>query len=103
MIDNTSGIVPKGPRILVKPHVVDETFEGSSLVMPKELQNREQMGDTNGTVIALGNGCYNDEPEPWCQAGDHIIFAKYAGLVQKGDDGVEYRLIRDVDVVATRS
>ena len=59
------------------------------------------MANTTGIVVAMGPDCFKDESTLWCVPGDKIIFAKYAGLLYKGGDGMEYRMINDKDVVGT--
>lgn len=61
------------------------------------------MGQTEGTVISLGNTAYADQSAPWCKAGDRVIFARYAGTETVGSDGKTYRLVNDLDVKAVRT
>ena len=52
----------------------------------------------------MGTTAYADQKDPWCKVGDFITFGKYSGLIYKGEetkDGKEYRVINDLDVVAT--
>lgn len=100
-IVNKSGIYPKGPRILVRP---TETLRESAggIIIPMTTAEREDLASMFGHVVAMGPTCYLTEPEPRCAVGDYIIFAKYAGTIFKGDDGVSYRLINSTDVVATK-
>ena len=100
-MNNVSGINPVGWRILVKPKEVKEVSEGGIILTTQVNKEREQMANTTGVVIAMGNECYADESAPWCTEGDKIIFAKYAGLLYRGKDGLEYRLINDKDVTGT--
>jgi len=95
---NPSGINPVGPRILVLPKEVMEKSAGGIILSTEKTKEREQMANTTGVVIAMGSECYANETS-WCQEGDKIIFAKYAGLLYKGRDGVQYRVINDTDVV----
>jgi co-chaperonin GroES (HSP10) len=37
---------------------------------------------------------------PWCKVGDKVAFAKYAGLLYQGKDGVKYRMVNDGDITA---
>ncbi|MDE2097562.1 MAG: co-chaperone GroES [Patescibacteria group bacterium] len=96
---NTSGITPCGHRILVLPEEV-ETKTKSGIILHDKLAEREEMAQIRGTVIEVGGDSYQDTPTVWCQAGDRILFAKYAGLVYDGQDGKKYRVINDLDVVA---
>ena len=59
------------------------------------------MGQTEATVIApWGPTAYPTQAQPWCVAGDQVIFARYAGTERVGADGEVYRLINDLDVKA---
>ena len=98
---NDSGIRPVGPRILVRPKEVLEKSAGGIILSTEKTKEREQMSNTTGIVISMGSQCFYDEDTPWCKVGDKVIFAKYAGLLYKGKDGVQYRMINDRDVTGT--
>lgn len=100
-MSNESGINPCGWRILIKPKEVMEKSAGGIILATESTKEREQMANTTGVVIAMGDQCYQDESTPWCTVGDKVIFAKYAGLLYKGRDGTQYRLINDKDVTGT--
>ena len=100
-MSNESGINPCGWRVLIKPQEINEVSKGGIILTTEITKEREQMGNTTGIVIAMGTQCYADEPEPWCQLGDKVIFAKYAGLVYLGKDGNQYRMVNDKDVTGT--
>lgn len=94
------GVRPVGHILLVLPLEVEKKT-ASGIVLATESQNRrEEMGQTEAQVIALGSTAYNDQPEPWCSVGDRVVFARYAGTERKGADGKMYRLINDLDVKA---
>jgi len=102
MLTNTSGIIPKGHRILVLPEVIEEKSTGGIIINVGNDMKREELAQINGTVVAMGNTCYHDQVEPWCAVGDTVIFGKYSGLFYTGDDEKKYRIVNDLDVVATR-
>jgi co-chaperonin GroES (HSP10) len=99
-MQNTSGIHPKGHRVLILPDVVEETTESGIIVSVGIELDRERLAQLKGTIVELGNTAWLDQPAPWAAAGDHVIFGKYSGLIYKGADGKEYRIINDLDVVA---
>lgn len=102
---NTSGIVPCGHRVLLLPDQVEEVTKGGIVVMTQEQSVKEQMGQIEGTVIAIGESCWKEFKNPWCKVGDRVIFSKYGGLIYDGkqtDDGKTYRIISDLDVVAVK-
>jgi len=100
-MSNESGINPVGWRILVKPQEINETSAGGIIVTTGSFKDREQLGNTTGIVVAMGDQCYADEPTPWCAVGNKVIFAKYAGLMYLGKDGQQYRMINDKDITGT--
>jgi len=99
-MQNTSGIHPKGHRVLILPDPVEEVTQSGIIVSVGENRDRERLAQLKGTVVELGNTAWLDQPSPWAQVGDHVIFGKYSGLIYQGDDSKEYRIINDLDVVA---
>mgnify|MGYP003653511067 CR=1 FL=1 len=98
---NSSGINPAGHRILVLPMDVAEKTESGIILNTEGQREREQMSNTTGVVVAMGDTCYLDSETPWCKVGDKVAFAKYAGLLYTGQDGVKYRMFNDGDITAT--
>jgi co-chaperonin GroES (HSP10) len=98
-IENKSGIRPVGVSILVKPDPIEQTTASGIITSTHAQHEREEMGQTDGVVIAIGPNAYFDET-PRCEVGDRVVMAKYAGMVRKGLDEATYRLIKDDDVKA---
>lgn len=98
---NDSGINPKGHRILVLPDEVETKTASGIVVATGTAELREQLAQVDGIVIAMGNTCFSDQPESWCAVGERVIFGKYSGIIRDGKDGKKYRIINDLDVVAT--
>lgn len=100
MTINKSGIVPAGHRILVKPDPVEEVSSGGIVLSTKETREREQMAQVDGTLVAVGATAWKDQPDgAWAKVGDRVSIGKYAGLLRKGKDGEEYRIVNDLDLV----
>ena len=102
---NKSGITPVGLSILVEPEQVEETTASGIIVAtPSELE-REQLRQTDGVVLAVGPIAFYDERDgrnnviPRCKVGDRIVMKAYAGMMRKGTDGRQYRIIADSDVI----
>lgn len=95
------GIYPKGHRVLVLPDEVETKSAGGIITSVGTSALREELAQVDGVVVAMGNTCYSDQPEAWCQVGDRVIFGKYSGIIREGKDGKKYRVINDLDVVAT--
>ena len=100
-MSNESGINHCGWRVLIKQQEVKEVSKGGIILTTEVTKEREQMGNTTGVVVSMGDQCFADEPAPWCKVGDKIIFAKYAGLLYLGKDGNQYRMINDKDITGT--
>jgi co-chaperonin GroES (HSP10) len=95
-MSNESGINPQGWRVLILPLEIETKTESGIIVTTVENTEREQMANTTGQVVAMGEECNN-----WCKVGDRVVFAKFSGLVYLGKDNRKYRVINDQDIVAT--
>lgn len=100
MTQNTSGIHPKGHRVLILPDPVEEVTQSGIILSVGQERDRERLAQLKGTVVEIGDSAWLDQPSPWAKVGDHVIFGKYSGLIYDGDDEKEYRIINDLDVVA---
>lgn len=103
---NKSGITPTGNRVLVKPDEAMEAYKGS-IVIPDTAKDRAQLAQTTGTLIASGPTAWAEDHKdfnaPLLPSGCRVVFSKYGGLVMRGEDDEQYRLIYDDDVVALAS
>ena len=100
---NASGIIPVGHRLLIKPNEVNNMTASGIIIDVGGAADRERMMQMVGVVVAMGTTAYKDQPDAWCKVGDKITFGKYSGLMYKDKDtkdGLEYRVINDLDVVA---
>lgn len=98
MVDNPSRLQPVEFKILVKPDKVDEM--SGPLFVPAHVRDKLQLAEIKSTLIASGGNAFEDWAGVKPQPGDRVYIAKYAGLYVKGEDGEEYRLCNDKDVVA---
>jgi chaperonin GroES len=98
---NVSGIHPVGQRILVLPMELEEKTVSGIILSTKGQKEREDMANTTGVVIELGEDSFSDFSKPWCAVGDRVIFAKYSGLLYLGKDDRKYRVINDTDITGT--
>ena len=90
-------IRPLQDRILVKRVDEEETTSGG-IIIPDSAKEKPQ----EGLVIAVGPGKTLDSGEiatPGVNAGDRILFSKYAGT-DVNVDGEEHIIIREDDVLA---
>ena len=99
---NASGILPTGGHILVLPQKVEETTASGIILRTASANDKEQQAATVGTLVAVGASAWADldSGEPWAAVGNKISYSRYAGVSMIGQDGEEYILINDNDVLA---
>jgi chaperonin GroES len=90
---------PLGYRVMVRPKDMEQVTEGG-IVIPDSAHKREKAATQEGVVAALGSQAYSEVKEPWCEVGDHVLYAKYGGVrLQDPDTGIEYVMINDDDIL----
>ncbi len=92
-------IEPVLHRILVKPDPVETKTSGGIILAINE--KREQAAAEIGTVVKIGSTAFKDyggDPN-LLQEGSRVFFARYAGKTVKDNDGSEYVLLNDEDIV----
>jgi co-chaperonin GroES (HSP10) len=102
-MENTSGFIPVEFNVIVRQ---DDTEAKTKLglIKPDDVVEREKHGQTQGVLVALSPLAFNADiwpadmarPEP----GVRVVFARHAGIFVNGLDGVEYRVVKDKDIVA---
>jgi chaperonin GroES len=88
---------PLGDRVIIELIEAEEKTS-SGIVLPGSAQEKPQ----EGHVIAVGNGLIRENgqrTELDVQAGDRVIFSKYAGSELKYE-GKEYLILRENDILA---
>lgn len=106
MSENVSGIIPMDKRVLVKPDTISDRTSGGIIMLDGA---QKQQAQTKGTLVAVGETAWAEavhdarafsvefrRPAP----GDRVLIAKYGGLVVRGTDGEDYRLLNDEDITA---
>lgn len=103
---------PKAIGLLVRPDKLEETDPVFAAAKKAGLHfaeltetKREQAGVDKGVVVAVGSQAFKafgGEQEDWCQVGDYIAYARYAGkYVKDPETGNELLVINDEDYVCT--
>lgn len=99
---NPSGIRPIEYNVLIKQDKIEEKTKGG-LHLPGETQDREKHAQTRGVLVAVSPMAFSfdewPEGEPKPQVGQRVFFARHAGTFVEGEDGEEYRVVKDKDVV----
>jgi chaperonin GroES len=99
-MQNVSGIVPADVKVLVYPDPVEEKTAGG-IIRPDMLRDKEKYATTKATIVGIGAGAFLE----WAESdrpvvGARVVTAQYAGLRIKGNDGKEYVICNDDDIVA---
>lgn len=89
-------IKPIGDRVVIKV-VEREQKTASGLFLPDTAKEKPQEGE----IVAVGSGKIvgNAVVPLELNAGDRVIYSKYAGTEVKYD-GVEYLILREADILA---
>ncbi len=90
-------ITPLGDRVVVRPVAREETTK-SGLVLPDTAKEKSQRGE----VIAAGPGRLTEDGDRLpmeVKAGDHVLYAKYAGTEFKLNDE-ELLILSEKDILA---
>lgn len=104
---NTSGIFPLDHRVLILPDTVEEKI--GSIIIPISETEKKKFAMTLATVIAVGALAWSEAKHDaktfgidarFPNVGDRVRVGKYAGDVHKGDDGTDYTIVNDTDVIA---
>ena len=96
-------IVPAGYRVLIKPDKIEEKTAGG-IIIPESSREREQFKQMVSTVVSIGEFAFEDYKGHWYKVGDRVVTKEYPGVIVKDpENGEEYRLINDADVLAILS
>ena len=100
-IVNLSGIKPIEFNVLVRQKEVEAVTKGG-IIRPEINKEREQAAAIEGEIIAVSPLAFTYEKWPegfqLPKPGDHVAFAKYAGMKLRGRDDVEYLILKDKDI-----
>ena len=94
-------IVPLLHTILIKPDEV-ETKTVGGIIIPDVVTDKERKAVEYGTVVTVGPRAFIDYGcDPTIlKGGDRISFARHSGKVIKDEDGTEFVLVNDIDILA---
>ena len=88
---------PLYDRVVVKP-IEAEQMSAGGIVIPDNAKEKP----TQGEVVAVGEGKALDNGSlraPKGKVGDTVIYGQYSGAAYK-QDGVEYKIVREDDILA---
>jgi co-chaperonin GroES (HSP10) len=100
---NLSGIRPIEFNVLVRQKEVEEKTKGG-IIRPDVNRQMEQAAAIEGVVVAVSPLAFTYEKWPdgmeMPKPGDKVFFAKFAGMKVRGNDDVEYIIVKDKDLAA---
>ena len=93
---------PLNWKVLVQPHQVRLKTKGG-LHLPSVSKDNEEYLTAHGRIASMGDLAFKDKDKfptgAWCEAGNWVMFARYAGSRFKIDGG-EVRILNDDEVLA---
>lgn len=99
------GIVPVEYKVVIRPVKAVERTKGG-IMLPEQVIEKDQHAAIEGEIVALSPFAFTYEEWPIGarkpRIGDTAIFARYSGNTIKGNDGTDYRIMNDKDVIAVR-
>jgi chaperonin GroES len=97
---NASGFEPADTKVLIKPDPVEKKTAGG-VILPDAAADKEKYASMRGVLVARGPNAFLEwgPSEADFTPGVRVVTAQYAGRRVKGDDGVEYIVMNDEDVL----
>lgn len=101
MNDCAPGIKPTGFNVLLA--LAHQEGRIGSIIIPDNISDRDRLAQVEGRLVGVSPAAFDfahfpEGTKP--KEGDAVMFAKFAGVVVKGRDGKEYRLLLDKDITA---
>lgn len=99
------GILPMEYKVVVAPEDTEEVTKGG-IILTSNAKETNDLAAVRGRLVAVSPLAFGyAAPEEWGdhrkpKVGDAVIFAKYGGTLIKGNDGREYRVMNDKDIIA---
>ena len=98
-MNNPSGINPQGDRVLVQVEEIDDLTAGG-IAVPESVRKSHENANRAGVRVARGNDAGSDYKADFAAIRDRVMFARHAGVKVTGMDGINYRIMNDVDITA---
>ena len=93
---------PTGWRLLILPYRGKGKTDGG-IYLPDKVVEENTVSTPVGYVLKVGELAYKDSEMfpfgPWCEQGDWVMFARYAGSRFRIDGG-EVRILNDDEILA---
>ena len=103
---NESGIRATQYQVLVLPVEVEEKTQGG-IILPEQTKEKDEHAADEGVLVDVSDGAFSYSDSVMAgsdcpNVGDHVVFARFAGKRVQGNDGKNYRLMNDKDIIAVR-
>nr|ASN63474.1 co-chaperonin GroES [uncultured virus] len=99
---NTSGISPLEFNIIVKQDDVGEKTVGG-VILPDLTRDKDKYSVTKGVIVAVSPMAFDGDIYPAEMTrpapGARCMWARHSGHILKGEDGEDYRVLKDKDVM----
>lgn len=98
-MSNPSGVAPLDVKVIVRPDPVEEKTKGG-IILADTTKDRDKYAATRGELVARGPNAFAE----WGSGnapidGARVLYAQYAGSRFKGDDGTDFIVMNDEDVI----
>jgi len=96
-----------GPRVLVERDETEYEKLSSLIHIPEEALKREANANISGTVLQVGEQCYNlasqktrdGKSDLWCKPGDRVIFGQHCGSRILKEGAEKLVILNDEDIL----
>lgn len=103
LTDCKPGFVPTEFNVVIVVPDAETKTAGGIILLEKDAEAK-QAAAMRGRLVAIaplaGDGVWPKDGPGRPVPGDEVVFAKYGGTLITGDDGREYRLAKDKDIIA---
>ncbi len=93
-------------NVIIAPATLEEKTTGG-IIIPVSTKEKDEAAEVWGLLVNASPLAFNfdrwPEGEQPPKAGDHVLYAKYGGIVVPGADGREYRILKDKDIAAVKA
>lgn len=107
---NQSGWDALEYKVIVKKDSVEETTAGG-IYVARDVAKAERWTVMEGVIVSQGNLAFTERRKPngellyWDpkpEPGDRVQFSQYSGVAFEGDDGEEYVVFQDKEIMCVR-
>lgn len=102
--DCNPGFYPVEYKVIIAPEEMETVTKGG-IILSDRTKETEALAQVRGLLVDVSPLAFNFDQWPEDRAelrpkpGDHVIYGKYLGTLVTGDDGREYRVLHDKDIM----